>query len=75
MIHRRDKAVEFTEIHLSDVRLPFCTGCSNCFRKGHSFCPHHEKIQPILDAMAESDGIIYFIGKHYAKNMIITYKK
>jgi len=35
-----DENILFKEIHLSDIGLPFCTGCSNCFRKGHRTCPH-----------------------------------
>ena len=48
-IQKIDKTVQFCEVHLSDIDIPFCTGCSNCFRKGHKTCPHHNKIQPIID--------------------------
>lgn len=49
----------FEEIHLADLGLPFCTGCSLCFRKGHENCPHHEIMQKIIDKIDESDGMIF----------------
>ncbi len=62
MIHQRDKSIKFTEVHLMDVHLPFCTGCSACFRKGHQYCPHKEKIQPILDLIEENDAVIFSVS-------------
>lgn len=54
-----DNTVEFEEIHLSDCNIPLCTGCSMCFRKGHEFCPHNQYIQPIMNKIAECDGVIF----------------
>ncbi|PJI09228.1 MULTISPECIES: flavodoxin family protein [Clostridium] len=51
--------IEFTEIHLKNLNLPFCTGCSLCFRKGHIYCPHNNIIQKIMDEIEESDGVIF----------------
>ncbi|MDI9468628.1 MAG: NAD(P)H-dependent oxidoreductase [Bacillota bacterium] len=62
MIQQWDKTVEFTELHLTDIGLPFCTGCSNCFRKGHRYCPHNEKIQPIMDLIDKSDAVIFSVS-------------
>lgn len=56
-----DKTIIFEEIHLSDIDLPFCTGCSNCFRKGHVTCPHNKIIQPIMDKIEESDAVIFSV--------------
>lgn len=53
-----DEACEFKEVHLSEAGLPFCTGCSNCFRLGYEKCPHANQMKPILNAMEEADGII-----------------
>jgi multimeric flavodoxin WrbA len=36
----------------------FCIGCYNCILKGCEFCPHKDKIQPIVKAMESSDVII-----------------
>lgn len=51
--------VEFEEIHLKDLNLPFCIGCSLCFRKGHNYCPHNSIVQKVMDKIEESDGIIF----------------
>ncbi len=56
-----DKSIAFTEVHLSDISLPFCTGCSSCFRKGHTTCPHNETIQPVMDMIEQSDGVIFSV--------------
>lgn len=57
-----DNTVIFEEIHLSELDIPFCTGCSVCFRKGHIFCPHNQYIQPIMDKIAGCDGIIFAVS-------------
>ena len=49
----------FEEIHLSEYNLAFCTGCSNCFRKGHEFCPHNKTVQDIIDKITWADGVIF----------------
>lgn len=54
-----DAQAEFQEIRLRDCNLPFCLGCSLCFRKGHSHCPHNAMIQPIMDGIEQSDGVIF----------------
>ena len=54
ILYRCDKTIVFNEIHLADVDLPFCTGCSNCFRRGHAACPHNKKMQLIMDMIEES---------------------
>jgi len=41
-IKKLDSESTFQEIHLLDLKLPFCLGCSNCFRKGDEFCPHKD---------------------------------
>jgi len=52
---------EFEEIHLYDLNLPFCIGCSLCFRKGYTFCPHNNIVQNILDQIDHSDGVIFAV--------------
>ena len=54
-----DTTIEFEEIHLKDINLPFCLGCSLCFRKGHTYCPHHEIMQIIMDKIDECDGVLF----------------
>lgn len=57
-IQREDKYAVFDEIHLAEENLPFCCGCSNCFRIGHEKCPHSGIIMEIIKAMEDADGII-----------------
>ncbi len=57
-IRREDKYAVFDEIHLIEESLPFCCGCSACFRLGHEKCPHSVKIIEIITAMERADGII-----------------
>lgn len=68
--------IEFEEIHLKDMELPYCLGCSNCFRKGHRSCPHNKIVQSILDKIEACDGLIFAAPTYYmqlpalAKNLI-----
>ena len=57
-----DETIDFKEIHLADLKLPFCTGCSNCFRNGHKTCPHNSIVQPIMDLIDESDAVIFSVS-------------
>lgn len=57
-----DNTINFTEVHLSDLNLPFCMGCSNCFRVGHKHCPHNQIIQPIIDLIEENDAVIISVS-------------
>jgi len=36
----------------------FCVGCTQCFAKSETLCPHYEKLLPITRAMDEADVII-----------------
>lgn len=56
-----DKTIVFEEAHLSDIDLPFCTGCSSCFRRGHRTCPHNEAVQPVIDLIEYSDAVIFSV--------------
>ena len=33
----------------------FCIGCTQCFRKSETLCPHYEKINPLTEALDEAD--------------------
>lgn len=57
-IRKMDSECSFEEIHLLDLNLPFCIGCSNCFRKGGEFCPHKEIMDNIINQINLADGII-----------------
>ena len=51
--------IEFEEIHLIKENLPFCIGCSNCFRVGHEKCPHYSIVGKIIQKMENADGMIF----------------
>lgn len=54
----KDAAAVFEEIHLSELQLPFCIGCSNCFRLGGQYCPHWDILSRVLNAFDAADGIV-----------------
>jgi multimeric flavodoxin WrbA len=45
-------------IHLGNLRMEFCTGCSACHRKLLS-CPLKDDIAPVLSSMREAEAIIF----------------
>ncbi|MFV0413945.1 MAG: flavodoxin family protein, partial [Oscillospiraceae bacterium] len=53
-----NRQAQFEEIHLAAQNLPFCCGCSNCFRLGGQACPHSQVVQPVIKAIQEADGVI-----------------
>ena len=57
-LKREDSQAVFDEIHLAQEKLPFCTGCSNCFRLGHEKCPHSTTVMKIIEAIEKADGVI-----------------
>lgn len=36
----------------------FCTGCTSCFEKDETLCPHYKKLKPITEALDNADVII-----------------
>lgn len=50
---------EFHELMLATLNLPFCLGCSLCFRKGHEYCPHNQIVQKVIDEIEWADGVIF----------------
>lgn len=57
-IKQIDTECEIKELHLMELKIPFCIGCSNCFRKGREYCLHKNQIGIVLEAMEWADGII-----------------
>jgi multimeric flavodoxin WrbA len=49
---------EIEEFFLPRDFSQFCVGCTNCFMKHESLCPHYEKLLPITKAMDEADVLI-----------------
>ncbi len=52
----QDINTEFNEIHMAQLQLPFCVGCSNCFRLGGETCPHDDKMSVVIKVGNVSEG-------------------
>lgn len=50
---------ELTEFFLPRDFGAFCAGCTNCFMKSETLCPHYEKLLPITQAMDAADVLIF----------------
>lgn len=59
---------EFEEVHLIKEKIPICMGCFKCILEGENNCPHYTEINPILEKIRESDGII-ITSPVYAMNV------
>ncbi|MDE6844257.1 MAG: NAD(P)H-dependent oxidoreductase [Lachnospiraceae bacterium] len=47
-----------TEFFLPRDFGSFCVGCTSCFEKSETLCPHYEKLNPITKALDDADVII-----------------
>ncbi|MDO5136717.1 MAG: NAD(P)H-dependent oxidoreductase [Eubacteriales bacterium] len=50
---------EVTEFFLPRDFGEFCVGCTACFTKTETKCPHYRKLKPITDAIDEADVMIF----------------
>lgn len=57
-IREANAAAEFSTVHLMETGLPFCLGCSACFRLGGEKCPHYGIIGEIIREIEAADGVI-----------------
>lgn len=49
---------DITEFFLPKDFGSFCVGCTNCFQKSETLCPHYQSLLPITSAMDNADVII-----------------
>lgn len=49
---------EVTEFFLPRDFNSFCVGCTACFSKSETLCPHYEKLNPITEAIDNADVLI-----------------
>ena len=49
---------EVTEFFLPRDFSSFCVGCTACFSKSETLCPHYEQLKPITEALDRADVII-----------------
>lgn len=52
------KNAELETLNLSDVNIPYCTGCHACIFRGEEHCPHRDVVGPIEDAMMRADAVV-----------------
>jgi len=53
-----DREIVFDEVHLMEVGLSLCNGCSLCLIRGNKNCPHYLQVQKLIDKIEENDAII-----------------
>lgn len=49
---------EIIEFFLPRDFKAFCVGCTNCFGKSETLCPHYEQLKPITEAIEKADVLI-----------------
>lgn len=50
---------ELTEFFLPRDFGAFCVGCTQCFLKSETLCPHYEQLKRITEAIDEADVLIF----------------
>jgi multimeric flavodoxin WrbA len=71
-IAQKDSQAEFQVIHLIDEKLPFCLGCSTCFRLGHEKCPHFTQTGRLLQAIEAADGVIFSSSAFFTRETALV---
>jgi multimeric flavodoxin WrbA len=66
-IRKEDAAAEFDTIHMMEAELPFCIGCSSCFRLGHEKCPHNNIVGEIIRKIEAADGVIVLSASFFMR--------
>ncbi len=64
---------DYEEIHLSDENIPICKGCYNCIMRSEKYCPHFDKINPIVEKIKHTDCLI-ITSPVYAMNVTALVK-
>lgn len=64
---------EFEEIHLMKQKIPICNGCYKCIIETEKNCPHYDIVNPIVEKIKESDGLI-ITSPVYAMNVTALLK-
>jgi len=66
---KKHSDVNITEFFLPESMPKFCTGCQLCLSGSNKNCPHHEYVEPILDAVLQSDALI-FATPHFGGSLM-----
>ncbi len=64
---------EFEEVQLMKEKIPMCNGCFKCIMEGEKYCPHHDIVNPIVEKIKDSDGLI-IASPVYAMNVTALIK-
>ncbi len=59
LLTRRDPGITVREFYLQKDFNEFCRGCYTCFLKSEEKCPHRKKLETIVKAMLDSDGLVF----------------
>ena len=57
-------SIQFSEFFFPKALPEFCTGCQLCLGNPRNICPHSQYVTPILDAIINTDAMI-FTTPHY----------
>ena len=66
--------VSFSEFFFPSSLPEFCTGCQICLGNPHKMCPHSSYTAPILDAVINSEALIFATPHYGAKSMTSSMK-
>lgn len=58
----------FETIHLSELDIKYCIGCTACFKVSGDVCPCKDDVKSIVHKMEKADGII-FVSPIYGMNI------
>lgn len=58
-LRKCDADLAVREFFLPQDLPEFCRGCMACVLKSETLCPHAKYVQPILEAMLESDALLF----------------
>ena len=71
---QRQENVSFSEFFFPASLPEFCTGCQICLGNPHEKCPHSSYTAPILDAVINSEALI-FATPHYGAGSMTSSMK
>lgn len=54
-----EPSVTVKEFHLEKDFNELCRGCYTCFLKSEEKCPHRKKLEPLIKAMLDADGLVF----------------
>lgn len=65
---------QYSEFFLPGAMPEFCTGCQLCLGNPHEKCPHSKYVTPILNAIMDSDALVFTTPHFGASSMSSSLK-